>query len=227
MRTTSPSSARPSCAASSTRRPLSGGTASSPRYPATGIRSCFETVWVDESYVNDTDLSKGYRQARKRGLSRQSLCICVANDIHKNPVAVACGHGKPSSARMRKAVGGRIAPGSLLIHGLERAHGVLAGDCGLENEAHRVATTRSTWSGWRWRTTCAPGSSDTFGTPRGCGRGTCRPTSTGTSTSFGSTRHATDGPDCESSAPYPDGRHDLPQLGVGAASPVICTIRLI
>lgn len=80
------------------------------------------TVWVDETYINDTDLSKGYGQARKRGLSRQELCICVAIDVHKNPVAVACGHGKPSSALVRKAMGGRMAPGSLLIHDLERAH---------------------------------------------------------------------------------------------------------
>ena len=77
------------------------------------------TVWVDETYINDTDLSKGYGQARKRSLSRQKLCICVAIDIHKNPVEVVCGHGKPSSARVRDAMGGRIAPGSLLIHDLE------------------------------------------------------------------------------------------------------------
>ena len=34
-----------------------------------------DTVWVDETYINCTDLSKGYGQARKRGLSRQKLCI--------------------------------------------------------------------------------------------------------------------------------------------------------
>lgn len=80
------------------------------------------TVWVDEICISDTDLSKGYGQALKRGLSRQELCTCVTIDIHKNPVAVVCGHGKPSSARVRDAMGGRIAPGSLLIHDLEWAH---------------------------------------------------------------------------------------------------------
>lgn len=59
-------------------------------------------------------------------------------DVHKNPVAVGCGHGKPSSARVRRAMGGRIAPGSLLIHDLERAHGALVRDGGLESEAHRA-----------------------------------------------------------------------------------------
>lgn len=77
-----------------------------------------DTVWIGETY-----LSKDYGQAGKRGPSRQKLCICVAIDIHKDPVAVACGHRKPSSARVRKDMGGRIAPGSLLIHDLERAHG--------------------------------------------------------------------------------------------------------
>lgn len=81
-----------------------------------------DTVWVDEICISDTELSKGYGQALKRGLSRQELCTCVTIDIHKNPVAVVCGHGKPSSARVRDAMGGRIAPGSLLIHDLEWAH---------------------------------------------------------------------------------------------------------
>ena len=38
----------------------------------------------------------GYGQARKRGLSKQKLCIAVAIDAHKNAVAVVIGHGKPS-----------------------------------------------------------------------------------------------------------------------------------
>ena len=97
-----------------------------------------DTVWADETYVNDTDLSKGYGQARKRGLSGQKLCICVAIDVHKNPVAVACGHGKPSSARIREALGGRIAEGSLLIHDKERAHNVLVREGGLVDEAHKA-----------------------------------------------------------------------------------------
>lgn len=33
-------------------------------------------------------------------------------------------------------MGGRIAPGSLLIHDLERAHGVLVREGGLESEAY-------------------------------------------------------------------------------------------
>lgn len=97
-----------------------------------------DTVWVDETHINDTDLSKGYGQARKRGLPRQKVCVCVAIDIHKNPVAVVFGHGKPSSARVRRAKGDRIAPGSLLIHDLERAHGVRVRKGDLDSEARRA-----------------------------------------------------------------------------------------
>lgn len=34
-----------------------------------------ETVWVDKIHINETDLSKGYGQLHKRGLSRQKLRI--------------------------------------------------------------------------------------------------------------------------------------------------------
>lgn len=54
------------------------------------------TVWVDETYISDTDLSKGYGQARKRGLSRQKLCICVAIDIHKTPSRSSAATGSPA-----------------------------------------------------------------------------------------------------------------------------------
>lgn len=93
---------------------------------------------MDETYISDTDLSKGYGRARKRGLTRQKLCICVAIDVHKNPVVVVTDHGKPCSVRVRKAMGGRIAPGSLLIYDLERAHKALVRDGRLDSEAHRV-----------------------------------------------------------------------------------------
>ena len=43
-----------------------------------------DRVWIDETYVNDTDLSKGHGQARKRGLSRQKLCILVAIDVFRS-----------------------------------------------------------------------------------------------------------------------------------------------
>lgn len=93
---------------------------------------------MDETYIIDTDISKGGGQARRRSLPLQKLCIGGAIDVYKNPVAVAYGHRKPSSPRVRKAMGGRMAPGSPLIHDLERAHGELVRDGRLESGAHRA-----------------------------------------------------------------------------------------
>lgn len=95
-------------------------------------------VWVDETYVNDTDLSKGYGQARKRGLSKQKLCIAVGIDARKEPVAVVCGHGKPSAARIRAALGGHVAEGATLVHDRERAHNVLVRENGLVDESYKA-----------------------------------------------------------------------------------------
>ncbi|MEO2501698.1 hypothetical protein [Collinsella aerofaciens] len=107
-----------------------------------------DTVWVDETHINDTDHSKGYGQARKRGLSRQELCICFAIDVHKNPVTVAYGHGKPSSARLRKAMGAGCRPGR---RASTTPSGRTACWSGREvSTARRIgwtSTTRSTWSG--------------------------------------------------------------------------------
>lgn len=84
-----------------------------------------DRVWIDETYIVDTDLSHGFGQARKRGLSRQQACIAAAIDIHKNPVAVVCGHGKPSSRRIRESLEPHIAEGSTIVGDRERAHNAL------------------------------------------------------------------------------------------------------
>lgn len=42
------------------------------------------------------------------------------------------------AAYVRKAMGGRLVPGSLLIHDLERAHGAVFREGGLDSEAHRA-----------------------------------------------------------------------------------------
>lgn len=91
-------------------------------------------------------------------------------------------------------MGGRIAPGSPHIHDLKRAHGVLVREGGLDNAAYsagvndpvyleRMETANDLCSWLKrflWRFT-------------GMSPGICRPTSTGTSTSSGSTRPGTDG----------------------------------
>ena len=97
-----------------------------------------DRIWIDEIYVNDTDLAKGYGEARKRGLSRQKICIAVAIDIHKNPVAIVCGHGKPSAKRMKDALLPHLAPGSLVIHDKERSHSALIKAAKCEDKAYKA-----------------------------------------------------------------------------------------
>ena len=97
-----------------------------------------DRVWVDETYVADTDLSHGYGQARKRGLSKQKACIAVAIDVHKNPVARLCGHGKPSSRRVSGALSGNIAEGSVIVGDRERAHNALVRAVHGTHEAYKA-----------------------------------------------------------------------------------------
>ncbi len=95
-------------------------------------------VWVDETYVDDTGLSKGYGRARRRGLSKQKLCMAVGIDARKEPVAVVCGHGKPSAARIRAALGGHVAEGATLVHCRERAHSSFVRENVLADESYRA-----------------------------------------------------------------------------------------
>ena len=36
-------------------------------------------VWIDETYINDTDLAHAFGQARKRGLSKQMTCVNISD----------------------------------------------------------------------------------------------------------------------------------------------------
>ena len=68
-------------------------------------------VRADGTHADDADPSEGYGRARKRGPSKQKPCIAVGVDARKEPVAVVCGHGEPSAARIGAAPGGRVAEG--------------------------------------------------------------------------------------------------------------------
>lgn len=135
--TTSPSSARPNCAVTPQDRlrvapPRARHGVRLPRPD----RAARHRLGGRVLHQRHRPLQGLRGQARKRGLTRQKLCICVVIDVHKNPVTFVCGHGKPCSARVRKCMGGRIAPGSLLIYDLESAHNALVRSGGLDSEAH-------------------------------------------------------------------------------------------
>ena len=93
-------------------------------------------VWIGKTYIVNTDLTHGYGQARKRGLSSQQLCIAVGIDVFKNPYAVVCGHGKPSTRRIRDAFGGHIAKGALVVHERECAHSGVIRDAGAVSKSY-------------------------------------------------------------------------------------------
>jgi len=97
-----------------------------------------DRVWIDETYVNDTDLRHGYGEARKRGLSKQKICIAVAIDVHKNPVAVTCGHGKPSAKRIKDALLSHLAEGSTIVHDMEKSHRSLVKAARCVDEAYKA-----------------------------------------------------------------------------------------
>lgn len=99
-----------------------------------------DRVWLDETYLTDTDLTHGYGEAVRRGLSKQKVCIAVAIDVHKNPIARVCGHGKPSSKRIKDALEKNIAEGSTLVGDKERAHNALAKAVKGTHEAYKADT---------------------------------------------------------------------------------------
>ena len=95
-------------------------------------------VWIDEVYVNDTELSKECGQARKRGPSKEKLRIAIAIDASKTPVAFVCGHGKPSTKRIRAALGSHLEEGGTVVHDKERAHNGAIADKGCASEAYKA-----------------------------------------------------------------------------------------
>lgn len=97
-----------------------------------------DRVWIDETYISDVSLVKGPDWRPMRGLSRQKVCIAVAIDVHKNVVAIACGNGKPSAKRIKEALRGRIADGSVIVHDKEKAHNSLVKAVKGVSEAYKA-----------------------------------------------------------------------------------------
>ena len=97
-----------------------------------------DTVFIDETYIEDYRILGIQNGKHLRGLSRTKICIAVAIDVHKNMVAIICGHGKPSSRRICNALQKHIKPGSKLIHDGEKAHNKLIENLKLDSEVHKA-----------------------------------------------------------------------------------------
>lgn len=95
-------------------------------------------IWIDEFYLTDSDIIRGSDFQQKRGLSRSKICIAVAIDAFKNTVIVICGHGKPSSKRIKEALLSHITPGSVIVHDKERSHHALVKAAQCSDESYKA-----------------------------------------------------------------------------------------
>lgn len=95
-------------------------------------------VWIDELYLTDSDIVRSADYSPKRGLSKNKVCVAEAIDTFKNAVAVVCGHGKPSSKRMKDALLSHIAPCSVIVHDKERSHPALVAAAKCSDEAYKA-----------------------------------------------------------------------------------------
>ena len=71
-----------------------------------------------------------FGKKRKRGLSKDQICIVVAIDVHKNMIAIQCGNGNPTGNRIEGALLNHIKPGSVIVHDGNAAHNQLIAKAG-------------------------------------------------------------------------------------------------
>jgi transposase-like protein len=94
-------------------------------------------VQIDETYypvpVADTVTIEG---RRLRGLSRNKICIGIGCDKRGSSYYANEGLGKTSSKRTMDAFSAHIAPGSRLVHDMEKSHRSIVKKLGLSDEAY-------------------------------------------------------------------------------------------
>ncbi len=98
-----------------------------------------DRVWIDETYLYDSSLLHD-DSYKKKGLSKNQLCIVVAIDCHKNTYAVIYGHGKPSASRIFEVLKNHIVFGSTLVHDGERAYDKFIKELDLKEEFYKANT---------------------------------------------------------------------------------------
>lgn len=95
-------------------------------------------VWIDEMYFADTAAPRPEAGRRRRGLSRDKVCVVVAIDSWGRALALVSENGKPSTARINAALRGHIKEGSTLVHDCEKAHNALVRKLGLVDERYKA-----------------------------------------------------------------------------------------
>lgn len=69
-------------------------------------------VWIDEMYFEDTRVEREPGAPRRRGLSKDKVCVVVAIDSWGQALAIVSENGKPSARRINKALRTHIRRGS-------------------------------------------------------------------------------------------------------------------
>ncbi|MBO8427058.1 MAG: hypothetical protein IAC58_00645 [Firmicutes bacterium] len=73
-------------------------------------------VWIDEFYIKDPRISYKDGETRKRGLSKDQICIAVAVDQYMQIFLKRIGNGHSSARKIYKAFKNIIEQKSPLIH---------------------------------------------------------------------------------------------------------------
>lgn len=99
-----------------------------------------DKVWIDETYVFDSETLRDGLIIKKRGISDQQICIVVAIDSYMNVYAKICGHGKPTKNDIYDALKEHIEPGATIIHDGEKAHMKLIEKLNCDHELFKCNT---------------------------------------------------------------------------------------
>lgn len=92
-------------------------------------------------YFEDTRVEREPGAPRRRGLSKDKVCVVVAIDSFRQAMAVVSENGKPSTKRINGALKTHIGRGSTIVHDCEKAHNALVRDLGLVDERYKAVTT--------------------------------------------------------------------------------------
>ena len=98
-------------------------------------------VWIDEMYFEDTRIEREPGKPRRKGLSKDKVCVVVAIDSYKRALAIASENGKPSTGRINKALKRHIKKGSTVVHDCEKAHNALVRELKLVDERYKANTS--------------------------------------------------------------------------------------
>ena len=97
-------------------------------------------VVMDETYytVSADEIQRNAGGGKLHGISKNQMCIEVACSKTTTYCALL-GLGKPSSQSVYMALKDHIEPGSILVHDMEKSHGLLVRELGLVSHAYKAS----------------------------------------------------------------------------------------